>query len=286
MTETLHLLIHSLKHAFLDTLSLLPFLFVTYFFMEFIEHSAKDKTERIIKSAGKFGAVLGGLLGALPQCAFSAVVAGLFSGGVITLGTLFAVFLSTSDEMLPIMISRGVPFGSIALIVITKVIFGIGVGMAVDAVYKKKLSSSEISHICEEEGCRCHDGIIMSALRHTLSVSAFILIFGTVLEFVMAFLGEDVIARYLANAPILSHFAASFVGLIPNCASSVLFTELYIEKIISAGTMMSGLFSSAGVGILVLFKTNKNIKENILIVALLFIFGAVLGGFLDLINFS
>jgi hypothetical protein len=254
--------------------------------MEFIEHSARDKTEKIIKGAGKFGSVIGGFLGALPQCSFSAVVAGLFSGGVITLGTLFAVFLSTSDEMLPIMITRGVDFGTVAVIVLTKVIFGICVGLAVDAVYKKKPSPEEISHICEEEGCRCHDGIISSAFRHTISVAVFIFFLGVGVELVMAFIGEDVIASYLSRTPILSHFAAALVGLIPNCASSVILTELYIEKIITAGAMMSGLFSSAGVGTLVLFKTNKNVKENILIVVLLFIFGGVLGAFLDLINFT
>lgn len=287
MTEIIHILIHALRHAFLDTLSLLPFLFVTYFLMEFIEHSAKDKAESIIKKSGRFGPALGGVIGIVPQCGFSAGIAGLFSGGVITLGTLIAVFLSTSDEMLPIMVSRGVPARSVVIILLTKALFGMAVGFLVDFIFRKRPMHSDIGHICEEEGCHCEEeGILRSALHHTLSVGAFILAIGSACEAVIGLIGEDVIASYLSNTPILSNVLASIVGLIPNCASSVILTELYLEGIISAGAMMSGLLSGAGIGILVLLKTNKSVKANALILSILALSGAGIGIFLDLVSFS
>ena len=286
MTEIIHILTHALYHVFIDTLALFPFLFVTYFLMEFIEHSAKDKAEEIIKKSGRFGPALGGVIGIIPQCGFSAGIAGLFSGGVITLGTLLAVFLSTSDEMLPIMISRGFPARSIVIILLTKALLGMAVGFAVDLVFRRRPTHREIGHICEEEGCHCEEGIFRSALHHTLSVGVFILAIGFVIEAVIGLIGEDTIALYLSDTPIVSNVIASLVGLIPNCASSVILTELYLEGIISAGAMMSGLFSGAGIGILVLLKTSKSTKMNAVILSLLFISGVVLGIALDLVNFE
>ncbi|MBR6633326.1 MAG: arsenic efflux protein [Clostridia bacterium] len=280
-----HILLHALEHAFLDAVKLFPFLFVTYFIMEVIEHTAGDKVTKIISRSGKVGPLAGAVLGAVPQCSFSAMASGLFSGRVITLGTLFAVFLSTSDEMLPVMISSRVSLSVLLTVLITKVLIGMVVGFAVDIVFRKK-EEVKIGNICEEEGCHCEDGVFLSALRHSLGVFVFILAVGFVLEALIGFVGEDVLSGVMSGIPVLSNIISATVGLIPNCAASVIITELYLEGVISAGAMMSGLLTGAGVGTLVLFRTNRNYRENILIVLTLWGVGTAFGLLLDLVGFG
>lgn len=279
------ILLHAVEHSILDALKLFPFLFVTYFLMEIIEHTAGDKVTKIISRSGKVGPLAGAVLGAVPQCSFSAMASGLYSGRVITLGTLFAVFLSTSDEMLPVMLSNRVGFSTLFTLLITKVLIGMAVGFAVDIIFRKK-EKVKIDNICEEEGCHCEDGVFLSALRHSFSVFIFIFAVGFALEAVIGFVGEDVLAGITSDIPLLSNIISATVGLIPNCASSVVITELYLEGVISAGSMMSGLLTGAGVGTLVLFRTNKNYKENILIVLTLWAIGTVFGLLLDLVGFG
>jgi len=225
MQHVLHILVHSFEHAFFDALKLLPFLFLTYLLMEMMEHTAGDKATKIISRSGKVGPLFGGFLGAVPQCGFSASGAGLYSGRVITLGTLFAIFLSTSDEMIPVMISNGVGASTLLKILGTKVLLGIAVGFVVDLLIKRK-DNVKIGDICETEGCHCEDGIFRSAIRHTIGVFIFILAVGFLLEAVMGFVGEDVLSRIMSDTPFLSNVVAATVGLIPNCAASVVVTEL------------------------------------------------------------
>ena len=285
MHEILHLLLHSLYHALVDTLRLAPFLFLTYLLMELIEHRASGRLNGIIARSGKVGPLVGGILGGFPQCGFSGAIAGLYSGGVITVGTLFAVFLATSDEMLPVMISSQFPARSIILILSVKISVAILAGFAIDLIFRKK-RKIKIESLCKSERCGCESGPVRSAVRHTLGVLLFILTIGFSLEVALSILGTDALNRLFFSMPVVSNLLSALVGLIPNCASSVVITELYLEGVISAGCMMSGLFTGAGVGTLVLFKTNKNLKENLFIALSLWGLGGVLGAFLDLLGFA
>ncbi len=273
-------------HGLQDTLSLVLFLFLTYLLMEFIEHKASDKANDIMKRAGKFGPLLGGLFGALPQCGFSAAASNLYTARVITLGTLVAVFLSTSDEMLPIMIAGNVKISTILLIILYKIAVGIVIGFAIDAILKlmnRQEDGINIDEICDNDNCHCEKGIVHSALHHTLTTSLFVLLVTFAVNILIFFVGDEGITSMIGNMPVISHLASALIGLIPNCAASVALTRLAMSGIISSGAMMSGLFSGAGVGLLILFKMNKRVKENIIIAALLVAVGVVFGLIADLI---
>ena len=276
-------------HGFIDTLKLVLFLFLTYLLMEFIEHKASDKARGLMTRAGVFGPAIGGAFGAVPQCGFSAAAANLYTGRVITLGTLMAVFLSTSDEMLPIMLAGNIKISNVLLIILYKSLVGIAAGFAIDLSMRLmniKREEINIDEICDNDGCHCEAGILKSAIHHTVSVSLFILAVTLVLNTVVFFVGYDAISSSVFSLPFVSHLLCSFVGLIPNCASSVALTELAVSGVISVGSMMSGLFAGAGVGVLVLFKMNKRYKENLMIVGLLIAIGVTFGLLADLIGFS
>ena len=270
----------------LDSVKLLPFLFLTYLCMELLEHHTNDKTSGVIEKAGKSGPIWGGLLGVIPQCGFSTAAASLYSGGVITVGTLLAIFLSTSDEMLPIFISEAVPVATIVKILATKVAIAIISGLIVELVFlnllKQKDKHLDIHVVCEEEHCHCEDGVFLSAIKHTLRIFIYIILISFVLNLVIAGIGEDTIASVLSSIPVLGEILAALIGLIPNCASSVVITELYLDGLIGAGPMMAGLLVNAGVGMLVLFRLNRHLKENLAIVASLYGIGVFWGIILDL----
>lgn len=280
----LHILIHALEHSVLDALKLLPFLFLTYLLMEMIEHTAGDRVTRMISRSGKVGPLVGGILGAVPQCGFSASGAGLYSGRVITVGTLFAIFLSTSDEMIPVMISNRVALPTLFTVLGAKIVIGVAAGFVIDLIFHR--DDVKIVDICENEGCHCENGVLRSALHHTISVFIFVFAVGFLLETVIGAVGEDVIAGVMSDMPVVSNIIAGTVGLIPNCAASVVITELYLEGVISAGAMMSGLLTGAGIGTLVLFRTNKNMKQNLLILISLWLIGIAVGLVLDLVGFG
>lgn len=280
----LHILIHALEHSVLDALKLLPFLFLTYLLMEMIEHTAGDRVTRMISRSGKVGPLVGGILGAVPQCGFSASGAGLYSGRVITVGTLFAIFLSTSDEMIPVMVSNRVALSTLFTILGAKIVIGVAAGFIIDLIFHR--DDVKIVDICENEGCHCENGVLRSALHHTISVFIFVFAVGFLLETVIGAVGEDVIAGVMSDMPVVSNIIAGTVGLIPNCAASVVITELYLEGVISAGAMMSGLLTGAGIGTLVLFRTNKNMKQNLLILISLWLIGIAVGLVLDLVGFG
>lgn len=263
-----------------DTLKILPFLFLTYLLMEFIEHKTSDKTKTAIRKAGKMGPLFAGLLGVIPQCGFSAAAASFFSGRVITVGTLLAVFLSTSDEMLPIFLSHQVSPGIIARILLMKAAMGILAGFLVDFLFRgfntRKIGEN-IHELCEHDHCQCEEGIAKSALKHTLEITAFLFAVTLALNFVIAAVGEDNLGNMVLNRPVIGVILAGLIGLIPNCAASVVITTLYMEGVMGLGALMSGLLVGAGVGLLVLFRTNSDLKENLQITGLLYVCGALCG---------
>ena len=352
---------HAFEHAFIDTLKLVPFLFVTYLAMEALEHYASSKSIAAVRRAGIAGPVIGALLGVVPQCGFSAAAATLYSARVITLGTLFAVFLSTSDEMLPIMIAAQAPAGFIAEVLAIKALCGLIAGFAIDVVLRLRhhaVEAMRIRDLCERDHCGCDDeddapsaffdacqkhgesaanciddwsaeysngeergaelacasderhernhahgqnrghdhsrdhvhahnsshghahgfgAIAKSSLVHTLQVTLFIFLVSLALEIVIDGVGEDALASFISANSNLSVVVSAIVGLIPNCAASVVLTELYLEGALSTGAMLAGLLVSAGVGLLVLFRANRPMHENFLIVAGLVACGVVFG---------
>lgn len=273
-------------HGLLETLKLIPFLFLTYLLMEFIEHKASDKANRFMNKAGRFGPAVGGTLGVIPQCGFCAAASNLYAGRVITLGTLVSVFLSASDEMLPIMISGDIPAVDLLLLLLYKAGVAIFVGFAVDLAMRLLHIGREeinIDEICDNDNCHCERGIWYSALHHTATISLFVLIMSISINALIFFIGEENLGSVMYDKPFISHLIASVFGLIPNCAASVALATLCKEGLITVGTMLSGLFSGAGVGLLVLFRVNKRIKENLIIVGILVISGLVFGLIGDLI---
>jgi len=278
-------MLHIIEHSLLDTLKLVPFLFLTYLAMEYIEHKTGSKTQNLIKKAGKFGPVLGGLLGIVPQCGFSAAASNLFAGRVITVGTLVAIYLSTSDEMLPILFSAKAPANEIAMILLTKAVIGIMAGVIIDLLIKRKEDDHDHIHdICENENCHCENGIFRSAVKHTLQITFFILLVTLGLNLVLHNGGEEVLENVLQNRPVLGPVLAGLVGLIPNCAASVVLTQLYVSGAMNFGAAMAGLLCGSGVGLLVLFRVNHDKKENLRILLLTYGIGVVAGILLSLIG--
>ena len=276
-----------LLDTIIDVLKILPFLFIAYLIIELIENKAGDKTTNIIRKSGKFGPVLGGLLGIVPQCGFSTAAANLYAGKIISMGTIIAVFLSTSDEMLPILISEAVPVNLIINILLIKVIISITAGLIVDFIYRKKhsdLSKEEIHKICDDEHCHCEEeGILKASIIHTLHILFYIFVVSLVLNTIIHLIGEENIANLVLDVPVLGPVVASIIGLIPNCASSVILTQVYLQNIISLGSMIAGLLVNAGIGLLVLFKVNKSKKENFTILGILYFVGVISGIIIDLV---
>lgn len=314
-----------LNDAVADTLYLIPFLFVTYLAMEWLEHRTGAKTQQAIRRAGNAGPAIGALLGVVPQCGFSAAASTLYAGRVVTLGTLFAVFLSTSDEMLPIFIAEQVPptvlFGVLGM----KVVIGMAFGFAVDAVMRlthRDHARLHIHEICERDHCDCnhgcqtcehnpelayehvdcgdgcehdhahhdhsHDGgwagIAKSAAKHTAQVTLFVFLVTLALDAVLAVVGEETLGEFLGANELAAVAGSAVVGLIPNCAASVAIAQLYVEGVLGYGACMAGLLSAAGVGLLVLFRTNRHVAENAAIVAVLVAFSTLCGYVIQLVS--
>jgi len=268
-----------------DTLKLLPYLIVTFIILELLEHKMNDKNEKLLRKNKKFGPLVGGVLGALPQCGFSTMASNLFSGRVITMGTLIAVFLSTSDEMLPIMLGEKVDILFILKVVGFKILIGILTGYLIDLIYKKKIDKNiHIKELCDDEHCECEKhGIIISSLIHTLKIALFVLLANIIINLIIFYISEDTLKNVLLNKNIFTYFISSLIGLIPNCASSVIMTELYLSNLITIGNLLSGLLTGSGLGILLLFKTNSNLKENITIMSIIYFIGVLVGIIVDFI---
>ena len=354
------LLLHFIEHALEDTLVLVPFLFVTYIALEALEHAAGARANAVVRRAGAAGPVAGALLGVVPQCGFSAMAATLYAGRVVTLGTLAAVFLSTSDEMLPMLVAErvdsGLLFRVLGLKVLVALITGVLADLAIRALRKNARvhaflrrtvfsvrrdgmeadvvdqmaeggeTAEHICRLCEQDHCGCghdhahahggehghehgndrghehadehvagcdhghgHDhshaggrfgivgSIVMSAVSHTVQVSLFIFLVTFALVLVLETVGEDALAAFLSGNQLLAVFASALVGLVPNCSASVVITQLYLEGVLGFAPLMAGLLTSAGVGYLVLFRTNRHPRENVVIVVGLFLVACVWG---------
>lgn len=299
-----------LADSVIDTLKLIPFLLVTYLAMEALEHFASNKVKEAVERAGTAGPVVGGLLGALPQCGFSAMAATLFSGRVVTAGTLVAVILSTSDEMIPVFVAHQEPASRMLAIIAIKVALGIVAGLLLDLVlrllHRVGDGHAHIHELCEREHCHCeeadepdedegedghgshgghHDhghrhghchshngvwGIVRSACVHTAQVTAFIFLISLLFGLIIEGFGVDSIRSMLANHPVRATFIAALVGLIPNCGASVAIAELFLDGTLAAGPMLAGLLSSGGVGLLVLWRTNADARQNVYVTLLVY----------------
>lgn len=320
----------ALLDACLDTLKVFPFLLVTYLFMEWLEHGAGKKFERAIAKGGRVGPLIGALLGVIPQCGFSGAAATLYAGRVVTLGTLVAVFASTSDEMIPIMLSEAAPPALIAGILLVKVVTGIVCGLLLDFVLTKTgrlhtgLSSlkrhqghgdNDIHELCEEEGCECskedsdklqpgrtdpaaegvlpvhshghdhghHHGVFVPALKHSVSVTVFIFVVTLGIN-LLAEAGLEGALASVTQAPFLSPIVMALFGFIPNCAVSVGMTQLYLEGVMSGGALVSGLTVNSGIGLIVLFRTNRDFNENLRIMAVMLVVGVLAGWVIQLLG--
>ena len=269
----------------LDTLKLIPFLFVAFLIIELIEHKLNNKNKKILKKSKKYGPILASLAGVIPQCGFSVMATNLYTTRIITLGTLIAVYLSTSDEMLPILISHNVESSIIIKILLIKVLFAIIYGIIIDFIISKtKRKEKENYEICDEEHCHCEHGILKSSVKHTINISLFILVMNFIINIIFTYIGEDFLSKLFLKDTIFGPFVTSIIGLIPNCGASVILTELYLNNAINISSLISGLLTGSGTAIIVLFKGNKNIKENIFIVLILYLLGSISGVIIELIE--
>ena len=268
-----------------DSLKLIPFLLVAFLIIELLEHKLNNKTKNIITKSKKIGPIIGSLLGVIPQCGFSVMATNLYITRIITLGTLISIYLSTSDEMLIIMISEKVEISLILKILLIKIFFGIVYGLIIDKIINKKKKDKETNYeLCDEEHCDCNHSILLSAIKHTLHITLFIFIITLIINTIFTLLGDNYLSKILLNNSILSPFITSLIGLIPNCAASVILTELYLNSTISLGALIGGLLTSSGSSLLVLIKNNKNKKENLSIILLLYTLGVLSGIIIELIS--
>lgn len=278
-----------LAETLIDNIKIFPFLFVTYLFLEYLERKTSDKTTAAIQKATKAGPLAGAVLGVLPQCGFSVVAANLFAARVITMGTLIAIFLSTSDELLPILISYEAPLSLIAVIVGYKAVCGMMFGYLIDFTLQKKhnLPKPDIETLCQNEHCHCEENepLWKPALYHSVRITLFILAVSLILNFLLQFCGNSANLTQILQYPLLGEMFSALIGLIPNCSASVILTQMYILNYIDFSTMMSGSLVSGGVGLLVLFRVNRPLKQNIKIIALLYICGLVGGLCSNLLEF-
>lgn len=275
-----------LLDTLLDAIKIIPFLFVTFLLMEYIEHGFTKKGKEKIKKAGNLGPFFGSLLGAVPQCGFSVMATNLYATRIVTLGTLISIYLSTSDEMLPILISQKCSFSVIIKILLIKVLIGMLAGFIIDFIIRKKTKSSnyEIKKFCDEEHCDCEHGIIKSSIKHTLNILIFIIVITLLLNLGFYYFGNDNIEKLFLKDSFFSPFISSLIGLIPNCGASVALTELYLNNVISFASVIAGLLTGSGVALLVLFKINKNVKENVKILLTVYFIGALSGVIIEIIQ--
>lgn len=308
------LLIDVLIDSVKDTGQLVPFLFLTYLAMEVLEHGTAGQAERVIAEADKGGPILGALLGALPQCGFSAMAATLYAGRVVTAGTLVAVLLSTSDEMVPVFLAHQEPLGRLLLVIGFKVAIGMVVGLLVDVILRALHRAGDghphIRELCERAHCHCGDvdeldaashleykeaagehahhhdhthghgrwwHIVRSALVHTVEVTLSIFVISMAFGLLIEYVGSDALARFMGIHPVRATFLAGLIGLIPNCGASVAITELYLNGALASGPMIAGLLVSGGVGLLVLFRTNADQQQNVEIAAFVYAVGVIAG---------
>lgn len=277
-----------LLDALIDSAKLIPFLFITYIVLGLVERMASMRSQRIIADAGKFGPAWGGLLGAIPQCGFSAVATYFYVGRILTFGTLIAIYMSTSDEMLPILISEHASFATIAKIIGAKIVIGMISGFICDLVLRLTKKEPEIPEEFEVEmgaSCNCTGGLLLDSVIRTIKLFFFIFVISLVIGILIYLAGEEALYSLFSNLPVIGELVAGLIGLIPNCAASVAITQLYLDGILGAGPMISGLLVSAGVGLLILVGENRNMKENVAIIGTLYVLGVAWGIIVEFTGF-
>lgn len=281
-------IIDVLLDAVVDTLKVLPFLFLAFLVIEFLEHKAQDKIKHLFTRAGIMGPLVGTLSGCVPQCGFSVMSANLYSSGIITLGTLIAVFLATSDEAIILLATAENGSFEILKLLITKIIIALFFGYLIYFIEKKKHNHHHNHHshdLCEQDHCGCEEdgGILRPALIHTVKVFGFLLLFTAIIDLAIAFIDTETLSHFLLTDSVLQPFLSAIIGFIPNCASSVLLTQLYIEGTLSFGALIAGLCTNAGAGVLVLFRNKPKIKENLKIIGILYACAVIPGIILHII---
>ena len=269
----------------IDSIKLIPFLFVAFLIIELFEHKFDEKIKNIILKTRKIGPVIGSMFGIIPQCGFSVLATNFYITRVISIGTLVSIYLSTSDEMLPIMLSEGVKGSTIFGILLIKFICGIIFGFIIDTLVRIKNNKIKYNyHLCEEDHCDCEHGIFKSVLKHTLNTITFIFLISLILNTMFQYIGEDLISKIFMKNNIFGPFIGAIIGLIPNCGASVIITELFLKGAINLGTCIAGLLTGSGVALLLLIRSNKNIKENVFIISTLYLIGVLVGIFIELIG--
>ncbi len=270
--------------ALLDALQMLPFLFAAFLLMEFLEHRASEKMKSSLAGVGRFGPLAGALLGMIPQCGFSVAAANFYAGRVITMGTLLAVFLSTSDQALLILLAHPQMLGSILPLLLAKLISAVVFGFLIDFLLRGRLPDEPpFEELCAECDCE-HSGIFRAALHHTIGIFLFVLAVNLLLGYGMDLLGAERVSAFLLSGSAFQPFLAALVGLIPNCAVSVLLAELFLSGTLRFGALVAGLCSGAGVGLLVLFRANRRLQENLFFLAVLYLASAATGLFFELFH--
>lgn len=269
-----------------DGLWSIPVLFLAYLLMEALERSRRFNEGLLHGFSRKAGPALGGLLGIVPQCGISGAAATLFSTGSITVGTMLAVFFATSDEMLPIMLSSltgdgGPGVKSILLIVLTKALLGVALGYLADLLLRRFIrTGKDIHSFCEREHCACDDeegSIFLSALKHTLRIAVMLILVNFALNLLFQFIGVEKLSGTILSRPVIGEALLGLFGLIPNCSVSVVVTESYLSGVLGLGGLFAALLSNAGIGLLVLVRTNKNPKENLIIIVTLYVLSVLAG---------
>jgi len=281
----LHILLHCAEHALKDSILSVPVLFLAYLLMELLERSRRLDESVLHSYSKKAGPALGGLLGVIPQCGISGAAATLFSTGSISAGTMLAVFFATSDEMLPILLSSlgesaAISIGLILALIAGKALLGLGLGYLVDAVFGGFFArGKDIHSFCERENCECDDegSVWFSALRHTVKIFLMLAAVSFTLNLLLELVGMEKLSGSIISRPIIGEILLALIGLIPNCSVSVVITEAYVSGLVGLGGLFAGLLSNAGIGLLVLFRTNRSMKENFAVMALLLAMGAVSG---------
>lgn len=281
-------MIEIITDTIIDALKLFPFLFIAFLIIEYIEHKLTNKSKKIIEKSEKMGPLIGSALGIIPQCGFSVLATNLYITRIISLGTLISIYLSTSDEMLPILLSEKTSINTILQLLLIKFVIGLIAGFLIDFIIRKlkiKKTKKENYSICQKEHCHCeNNNLLLSSLKHTSKTLLFIVLLTFILNVIMKYLGNEYISKIFMKNSIFSPFLSSLVGLIPNCGASVILTELYIKGIIETSSVVSGLLTGSGVALLVLFKTNKNLKENITILSLIYFIGSFSGLIIEILE--
>lgn len=272
--------------ACLDSLKTLPFLFCAFLLMEASERYYGKHMDTLLKKSKHGGPLAGALLGCIPQCGFSVIASNLYAGGLITLGTLLSVYLSTSDEAILLLLADTARGRDILMLILTKVIIGVIAGYLVDFLFRKNRQGRNMEQICTDCGCEEEEGILKPALHHTVVLFVYLLLFTLALNLLMEAAGAELISSWLLGDTVFQPILAALIGLIPNCAASVILTQLYLSGAISFASVVAGLCTGAGTGLLVLFRMNRDKRENLKILGLLYAVGVIAGIFLEIVSIS